>query len=342
MAKRRSQRERILALLLGAEGFVSSQTICKELQITRAAVWKQIQMLRRQGYSIQGVSSVGYQLREVPDALRVLEADPGIRTALIGRSIVVREETESTNDDLWELGRQGAEEGTVVIAEMQRAGKGRRGRQWVSPPNRNLYMSVLLRPPFPPADAAMISLLAGVVLCETMHEVFQLRAAIKWPNDLLLEGMKAAGILAEMQAEQESIHFLILGIGVNLNMDPDMFPKDLRYPATSVQIVSGKSVERLPFVRRLLENLDSGYQRLLSEGGAWVLEEWIRCCAHPGERLEVSTGQGDLRGRFRGLDEEGSMILEISPARTEKIRAGDVIRVYREDRGQSQNQERGT
>jgi BirA family biotin operon repressor/biotin-[acetyl-CoA-carboxylase] ligase len=333
MARKRSQRERILALLAGAEGFVSSQTICRELQITRAAVWKQIQMLRSQGYTIQGVSSVGYQLREVPDALRVLEADPRIRTDLVGRAILVKEETESTNDDLWELAERGAEEGTVVIAEMQRAGKGRRGRQWVSPPHRNLYMSLLLRPAFPPADAAMISLMAGVALCEAMNEVFQLLGAMKWPNDLLLEGRKAAGILAEMHAEQESIHFLILGIGVNLNMEPDMFPKDPRYPATSVQIVLGRSVERLPFVRRLLENLDRGYKRLLREGGSSVLQEWSRYCAHPEEWLEVSTGRGELRGRFRGLDEEGSMILEISPSQTEKIRAGDVVRVYREEKG---------
>jgi BirA family biotin operon repressor/biotin-[acetyl-CoA-carboxylase] ligase len=175
-----------------------------------------------------------------------------------------------------------------------------------------------------------------------MNEVFQLRATLKWPNDLLLEGRKAAGILAEMHAEQESIHFLILGIGVNINMEPDMFPKELKYPATSVQIVLGRSAERLPFVRRLLENLDRGYRKLLLEGGSSVLEEWSRHCAHAEEWLEVSTGKGDLRGRFRGLDEEGSMILEISPERTEKIRAGDVVRVYREEKGLSGKIARGS
>jgi len=334
MARRPSQRERILALLRRAEGFVSSQTICKELEITRAAVWKQVQMLRRQGYSIQGVSSQGYRLREVPDALHVLEADPEIRTDRIGRTILVKGATESTNEDLWELGRQGAEEGTVVIAEMQRAGKGRKGRQWISPANRNLYMSVLLRPPFPPADAAMVTLMAGVVLCEALQEVFPLRPQIKWPNDLLLEGRKAAGILAEMEAEQESIHFLILGIGVNLNMSREMFPEDLRYPATSVQLALGRPVERVPFVRCLLERLDRGYQQLLLDRGASVLKDWNRYCAHREERLEVSTAKGTLRGRFRGLDEEGSMILESSAGKTEKVRAGDVVRVFREEMGQ--------
>ncbi len=311
---------------------MSSQAICRELQVTRAAVWKQIQTLRNQGYTIDGVSSQGYRLREVPDALHVLEADPGIRTNRIGRTILVKDVTESTNDDLWEMGRQGAEEGTVVIAEMQRAGKGRQGRQWVSPANRNLYMSVLLRPSFTPADAGMVTLMAGVVLAKAIEDVFPLEPRIKWPNDLLLEGRKAVGILAEMDAEQEGIRFLVLGIGVNINMTPDMFPKDLRYPATSVQIELGRPVERLPFVRRLLEHLDQGYERLLLDGGSWVLEEWERYCAHSGEWLEISTAKGTVQGRFSGLDEEGSMILENTPGQTERIRAGDVVRVIREER----------
>jgi BirA family biotin operon repressor/biotin-[acetyl-CoA-carboxylase] ligase len=334
MPRKPTQRERILALLRGAEEYVSGQTICRELEITRAAVWKQVQALRRQGYAIDGVSSQGYRLREVPDALHVLETDPGIRTDRIGRTILVKEVTESTNDDLWELGRRGAEEGTVVIAEMQRAGKGRRGRQWVSPANRNLYMSVLLRPPFPPADAAMVTLMAGVVLCRALEEVFSLQPQIKWPNDLLLEGRKAAGILAEMDAEQEGIRFLVLGMGVNLNMGREMFPKDIRYPATSVQLVLGRPVERLPFARSLLEHLDRGYGELLLGRGAAVLKDWHRYCAHPEERLEVRTAQGTLEGRFRGLDEEGSMILETAPGKTEKVRAGDVVRVFREKKVQ--------
>lgn len=330
MARRPSQRERILSLLSGTDAYVSSRKICEELQITRAAVWKQMQSLRSQGYSIEGVASQGYRLCEIPDALHVLEADPGIRTNRIGRAIRVKDATESTNDDLWQMGVQGAEEGTVVIAEMQRAGKGRRGRQWVSPANRNLYMSVLLRPPFPPADAGRVTLMAGVVVCEAIRGVFSLQAQIKWPNDVLLAGKKAAGILAEMHAEQESIHFLVLGIGVNLNMGRDLFPEDLRYPATSVQLEAGRPVKRLPFVRRLLECLDRGYERLLHDRSGAVVREWNRYCAHPDAWLEANTAAGTVRGRFRGLDEEGSLLLESAAGRMEKVRAGDVVRVFRE------------
>ena len=327
MAKGKTQSERILALLQGNKAFVSSQEICSELQISRAAVWKQIQQLRRQGYDIQGVSSMGYRLSQVPDALRVLALTPGIETQRLGKQIIVKEQTSSTNDDLWQLGQQGAQEGTVVMAEEQQAGKGRRGRQWVSPSGRNLYMSILLRPPLLPAEASLITLMAAVALCEALRDVFQQQPQIKWPNDVLLAGRKTAGILAEMHAEQECIHFLVLGIGVNLNMSPEMFPEEIKYPATSLQIVLGRPVKRVEFARRLLEYLDQGYDRFLDNGAALVRTKWMDFCAHMDQVIDVNTTQGILRGRCVAIDEEGALILKISSEKEKKIRAGDVIRV---------------
>ncbi len=327
MPRRSLQGERILALLNEGQGFVSSQEICRQLQITRAAVWKQIQGLRRKGYDIQGISSLGYRLAQAPDHLRALETCPGIDTGLIGKQLIVKEETDSTNDDLWLLGEQGAEEGSVVMAEMQRKGKGRRGRQWVSPAGRNLYVSVLLRPPLIPFEASLITLMAAVRICKTMEEMFQLQPRIKWPNDVLLEGKKIAGILAEMHAEQERIHFLVLGIGVNLNMTPDMFPADIQYPATSLRIVLGQSVERVAFARKLLESLDKGYDTFLNHGASSIRKDWLGRCAHTAGEIDVNTINGTKRGRFSGIDEDGALILEVSKNRKEKIRAGDVIRV---------------
>ncbi len=247
----------------------------------------------------------------------------------IGKRIIVKEETGSTNDDLWQLGQQGAEEGTVVIAEMQHAGRGRRGREWVGPAGRNLYFSVLLRPTLPPEQVSLITIMAAVQLCEVLAELFSLEPGIKWPNDVLLEGKKVAGILAEMHAEQEDINFLVLGIGVNLNMTAEMFPENLRYPAASVEVVLGRPVERVRFARRLMEVLDLGYDRVLSEGPASVVTAWKSYCAHPHGWLRVDTPQGILEGRFEGIDSEGAMILETgaSLSRKERIRAGDVTRV---------------
>ncbi len=328
--ERRTQGERILELLRRGGGFVSSRKICEQLGVSRAAVWKQVRRLRERGFEIEGVSAVGYRLLRSPEALALLETDPGIETRRIGTRIVVKVETGSTNDDLWGLATRGAEEGTVVIAEAQRAGKGRRGRRWVSPGGKNLYLSVLLRPPIPPPGASLVTLMAAVALCATLEKAYGLRPRIKWPNDVLLEGKKTAGILAEMHAEEERIHFLVLGIGVNLNMEPGMFPPDLRYPATSVRMVLGRPVERVPFARKLLETLDHGYEDLLQGRGAEIMEAWTDRCAHPGVWLTVETAAGIREGRFLGLDEDGAMLLEVSRGRSEKVRAGDVVRVHLE------------
>ena len=169
--------------------------------------------------------------------------------------------------------------------------------------------------------------MAAVQLCKCFQEMFSLTPGIKWPNDVLLAGKKTAGILTEMHAEQESIHFLVVGIGVNLNMTREMFPNTLRYPATSAEIVLGRPVDRVPFARRLLELLDNGYDTLLREGTASIRKDWTRYCGHMNGLLEVDTPGGILKGRFCGIDNEGAMILETGPSKKEKVRAGDVVRV---------------
>ncbi len=321
------QGERLLRLLREADGFVSGQEICRRFGITRAAVWKQVEALRRQGFSIEGVSSMGYRLSQEPEGLGVLALEPGIKTLRIGGRIIVSQETGSTNEDARELGRQGAEEGTVVIAESQTAGRGRRGRRWASPPHTNLYLSVILRPPLAPADAALFTLLAAVALCRTIREMYCLEPKIKWPNDLLLDGKKAAGILAEMEAEQDRIHFLVLGIGVNLNMTEEMFPEEILYPATSVSILLGRKVQRAGFARGLLESLDREYDGLLRQGAAPLMKAWMEHSAHTEKRIEVNTPQGPLKGRFLGIDETGAMILETAGGRRRTIHVGDVVKV---------------
>ncbi len=327
MARRTGSAGKVLEVLRGADGFVSSQKICSLLGISRSAVWKQVEALRRLGWGIEGVASQGYRICAAADSLRVLEMDPGFEPLRIGRRIVVLEETGSTNDDAWKLGVQGAEEGTVVLAEMQHAGRGRRGRQWVGPARKNLYASVLLRPPVPPGDASLLTLVAAVALCEALVETGPLAPGIKWPNDVLLQGRKTAGILAEMHAEHETVHFLVLGIGVNLNMTADMLPTEVRYPATSVQCALGAPVDRVAFSRALLRHLDWEYDAFLRGGAGPVREKWLRYCAHLDGWLEVETLQGTLQGRFRDIDHEGALVLEVAPGRTERVRAGDVTRL---------------
>jgi len=317
----------VLRLLREAGGFVSGQEICRRLGITRAAVWKRVEGLRRQGFSIEGVSSLGYRLEREPESLAVLAREMAAPRRRIGGRIVVKEETRSTNEDARWLAQQGAQEGTVVLAESQSEGRGRLGRRWESPARANLYLSVVLRPDLPPAEAAVITLAAAVALCRTVRDLYALDARIKWPNDLLLDGAKAAGLLAELEAEVERIRFVVLGIGVNLNMTRDMFPAGLMYPATSVSLALGRPVSRTAFARALLGALDQEYGTLLRCGAGPVLEAWMGWSAHTGRRVRVKTPGETLSGRFLGVDPAGAMILETDGGERRTVHVGDVVGV---------------
>jgi len=303
---------------------VSGQEICRRLGISRSAVWKHVSTLRRQGFPIQGVASRGYRLDPEPEGLGVLAADPGLRRQRLGKRIVFRDETGSTNEDARLLASRGAQEGTVVLAEAQTQGRGRMGRRWESPARTNLYLSVILRPGLPPANAPWCTLMASVALCRTVQDLYSLDARIKWPNDLLLDGKKAAGILAEMEAEMDRVRFVVLGIGVNLNMTGEMFPARSLYPATSVSLVLGRTVNRVAFARKLLEFLDRGYESLLRDGWSPVREEWMRYSVHGSGPVEVHTPGGPVNGRFLGIDETGAMILEDAGGKRRTVHVGDV------------------
>ncbi len=325
MADRRTLDEELLACLRQTNGYVSGRELSTRFRVTRAAVWKHIKRLRNMGYAIEGMPSTGYRLMSTPDVVHPYELFPDERPQRIGVRVHFLPETGSTNDDAWRLAHKGACEGEVVIAECQTAGKGRRGRTWVSPHGVNLYASIILRPRIPPRQAPLVTLLAAVALTEVLREDYGLQAAIKWPNDVLVQGKKIAGILSEMSAEVDEVHFLIVGIGVNLNMTEEMFPSELLYPATSLYLATGVKVDRALFARSLFKRLDQWYEIFLNEGGAPVRKAWCGMCAHHTQWLEVTTPAGMCAGWFRGLDEEGCLLLEDRDRRVQRISAGDVI-----------------
>ena len=220
-----SNEEMILSFLAeGGEDFTSGAALSDKLGLSRTAVWKHVETLRSLGYRIEAVSSRGYRLVEVPDRLTMLELSPLLSTRELGRTLHSFDSLESTNATAFELARDGAFAGEVVVAEAQTAGKGRRGRTWVSPPGKNLYFSAVLRPELPPQRASELTLVAAVALAETLREA-GVAAQIKWPNDVQIDGKKVAGILTELSADTERVHFVILGVGVNLNADLEDFPK---------------------------------------------------------------------------------------------------------------------
>jgi len=307
------------------DGFVSGECVSRELQVSRTAVWKHINGLRQSGYVIEAVPSRGYRLISSPDILSSDEILDRLVSSRIGRHLVCLGTTASTNADAFRLAEEGAEEGTVVVADGQSAGKGRRGRVWTSPQGVNLYCSVVLRPDILPHEAPQLTFLSAVAVVRAISQESGLTAEIKWPNDVLLQGKKVAGLLNEMSAETDGINFVILGIGVNLNMSRDQFPDDLRAPATSLQLERGMPVQRARFAALLLNELDRLYADFLRHGFGPVREEWQRCCNAAGREVVVSDqGRDIVKGMFDGIDGDGALLLRLQNGKQERIVAGDV------------------
>ncbi len=240
-----------------------------------------------------------------------------------GTEIVYREQTESTNSDAQHLAREGAPEGTVVVAESQSRGRGRLGRDWISPAWRNLYLSLILRPPISPAQAPQLGLVAGAAAAAAIQELCP-RAALKWPNDVLIDLRKVCGTLTEMEASDDAVAYVIIGIGVNLNMQDDEFPPDLRDKATSLAAVLGREVDRTDFAALLLQQLELFYDRYLHQGFAAIREDWKRLSPFFGQTLEIDDGQRRYRGTALGLADDGTLIMRTEAGEEMRVVAGDV------------------
>jgi BirA family biotin operon repressor/biotin-[acetyl-CoA-carboxylase] ligase len=305
--------------------FVSGALISRELQVSRTAVWKYITGLRDAGYVIDAVPSRGYRLVSSPNILSEEEVRERLHAGVIGRRLVCLPETNSTNADAFRLAEKGADEGTVVITDAQSGGKGRMGRVWSSPPGTNLYCSVVLRPTVKPYQAPQLTFLSAVAVARAIEQTTDLKPEIKWPNDVLLRGRKVAGLLNEMSAETDAINFVILGIGVNLNMTSAQFPADLRTPATSLLLEQGRPVGRAQFAAAMLSELDRLYGDFIQHGFGPVRDEWQQRCNAKGHEVSVSDGGAEtLRGKFDGIDGDGAMLVRLPGGTIERILCGDV------------------
>ena len=317
--------EEILQLLRDhSSEFLSGEEISLRLKVSRTAVWKRIGRLRALGYEIEASTRSGYRLIGSPDLLTPSEIKPILKTKWLGKTIHHFGTLDSTNAQAYQLALDGAEEGEVVISESQEKGKGRLGRQWFSPPFLNLYLSVILRPKIPPHQASLITLMAAVATADAIRQFSGLLPLIKWPNDILLRDRKVAGLLNEIHSEIDRIHFVILGIGVNLNTDESMFSKEIRAAATSLMIEMGQTISRKVFLQVLLQELERWYSIFINEGSAVILKAW-RSRAHiKGRRVNVTSFGETLAGVAIDVDSDGALILETEEGKRRRVVAGDV------------------
>src|SRR5258706_2371991 len=292
---------KILSALRENPDGVSGAQLAEQLEISRRAVWARIEDLRRLGYDIEAGPHFGYHLVSSPDLLHAddLLARLG-KTKIIGRDIRVFEETTSTNDVIEKLARDGVKEGVAVFAESQTKGRGRLGRKWISPAHKGLWFSILLRPDLRPQEATQLTVASATALRRAIVAETGLKPEIKWPNDLLIGGKKVAGILTELNAEPDRVKYAILGIGVDVNVDANELPPEVRKLATSLKIESGKAIVRAELAAAILHELDEDYARIGAGKFADVADEWEEHCTTIGK--EGAGRRGVRRGRGCGGD----------------------------------------
>ena len=317
---------RILGALRAAGGeAVSGAQLSQDLGVSRAAIWAHIEDLRKLGYEVEASPHLGYRLLSTPDCLHAddLSALLG-KTNTVGRDIRVFEETTSTNDVIEKLARDGVREGVVVFAESQTKGRGRLGRKWMSPARKGLWFSVLLRPALRPQATTQVTVAAATALRRAVEIQTGLKPEIKWPNDILLNGRKVAGILTELNAELDRIKYLILGIGVDVNLSASDFPADLRDQATSLKAELGKPLSRAELAVSVLRELDADYTRITLGGFGAVADEWESHCSTIGREVAIQVGEREVRGRAEALGEDGALLVRTEHGHLEPIVGGDV------------------
>lgn len=313
----------ILALLRESDKFVSGQELCSRFGVSRTAVWKVINQLKKEGYRIEAVQNKGYHMVSSPDLLSKYELESRLNTEWLGREIVYKEVTSSTNADVRRMAEDGAKNGLLVVADGQTLGKGRRGREWESPKGTNLYFSMLLKPNFSPDKASMVTLVAAYSVAAVIRENTGLDAKIKWPNDIVVDKKKVCGILTEMSMERDYIHHIVVGIGINVNEEE--FPSELEGMATSLKNEKGSIVSRANLLSDILLQFETDYATFLeAESLKPFVDEYNKMLVNKGSLVKVLDPKGEFSGIAGGISEDGMLIVFKENGQIEKVYAGEV------------------
>ena len=270
-------------------------------------------------------NEVLFKLTEKHDILTIEGIKNCLTTRFIGADIYLFDAIDSTNDHANKLAKQGAKEGTVVLSESQSKGKGRLGRTWFSPSGANIYLSVILRPQMPTSQITLLTFAAAIAVARAIRDVTGLDADIKWPNDILIKGKKVAGILSEMGAKSDTIRFVVIGIGINVNLDKKDIPSELMDKATSIKIESNNAIDRKNLICRVLENLEKWYNLFERNGANDIIKEWKSLAITIGRDVKVQSGNSFIEGRAVDIDENGALLIKDRNGVIQKVLSGDVI-----------------
>jgi BirA family biotin operon repressor/biotin-[acetyl-CoA-carboxylase] ligase len=303
---------------------ISGAKIAREIGVTRQQVWRWIEKLRALGVRVKGHPHTGYHIERMPDILAPQMLSHRLYGTQFARRIHHFFKIDSTNNVAMRLAEQGEAHGAIVLAEEQTGGRGRAGRSWVSEKSTGIYCTILLRPAISPAHAPLLTLVAGLAARDAVAEELVSTPDIRWPNDLLVGGRKFAGILTEMHAEPDRIHYAVVGIGINVNQSK--MPPELAEIATSLKIETKKTHSRFELLIRLLRNFDRYYNQFLSDGAQPIVRRFAEVSSYfRGKRVRITTSTETFTGTTAGLEPSGVLrVARDDRSATELVLSGDV------------------
>ena len=315
-------KSEILAALRSADGYVSGQELCEKFGVSRTAVWKAINQLKQAGYEIEAVQNKGYHIVSSPDILSRTELESNRKTTWVGEEIHYFDSTDSTNTRAKRLAEDGAVHGTLVVADEQTGGRGRRGRVWESQKGVSIYMSLVLKPEIEPNHASMLTLITAMAVAGGIEKTTGLECKIKWPNDIVINGKKICGILTEMSAQFDYINHIVIGIGINVHNES--FPEELQDHAGSLLLECGKRVHRADLIEAFLEEFERLYAIYLqTEDLSALQEEYDQLLVNRGRQVRVLDPKEPFEGKAMGITKKGELIVDTWESR-KLVSSGEV------------------
>ncbi|MCC8046790.1 MAG: biotin--[acetyl-CoA-carboxylase] ligase [Clostridiales bacterium] len=318
-------KEKILSLLGENGEYVSGQALCKELGVSRTAIWKVINQLKEDGYEIESVAGRGYRILQRPDCITAEEITSRLHTQWAARTVCFFEQIDSTNSEAKRQAEQGAGNGLLVVAEEQTQGKGRRGRSWMTPSGTAIAMSLLLRPgtDLHPDRAPMLTLVMGMAVAAACRDVCGVEAGIKWPNDVVAEGKKICGILTEMSCEVDYINYVVIGIGINTGIH--QFPPELEKTAVSLHTLMGNKPDRARLIAACMRKFELYYSRFMkTQDYSLLMDEYNTILAGKGGRVRVLAPGNEFEGISEGINPKGELLVRRDDGSAEAVFAGEV------------------
>lgn len=319
-------RETILKTFIEApDRYISGEELSRQLNISRTAVWKHIQELKKRGYRFASSPSKGYRLTGRPDAMSAEAIRLSAGPVSVLSDVVVRESVGSTQTEVHRLAAEGAPHGTLVVAEEQTEGRGRQGRFWLSPQGKGIWMSLLIRPPhLPVVLAPQMTLLAAVALCRSLRRETGADIGIKWPNDLLCGGRKLCGILVESVGEDEVVRHMAIGVGIDCHLEESDYPPELAGVATSLLMVTGRRFDRAALAGAFLREFDELYRLYFAEGFLPIRALWESLSVTIGRRIRHRAGDRLTEGVAEQMDERGALIVRTDSGERLALHAGEI------------------